>query len=103
MQVIIPFISPEILRTWESFSEQSKDSQKRVTRDFFVNFLELSRVDPLLTLKAHFQYLVHIVQSLAPLLKVVKATTFLGELAFDAEPTLSVVFRIDHRQTGKNS
>ena len=54
MQVIIPFISPEIFRTWKSFSEQSKDCQERVTWDFFVNFLKLSRIDPLLALKAHF-------------------------------------------------
>jgi hypothetical protein len=97
MQVIVPFISPEVFRAWESFSEQSKDSQERVTRNLLVNFLELSRIDPLLALEAHFQYLIHVVHSLTPLLEVVKATTFLSELAFDSDPTKSVVLRINHR------
>lgn len=102
MQVIVPFISPKVLRAGQSLSEKTQNCKKRVTGDLLVDLLKLSGIDSLLALEAHLKDLVHVVHGLAPLLKVVQTSSLLGELSLDAKPSLAIVFGIDDGQAGED-
>ena len=101
MQIVVPLVSPEVFRAWQSFSEETQYRQDGVTGNFLVDLLKLSRVNSLLALEAGVQDPVHIVQGLHSLLEVVETSTLLSELSFSAWADAASAL-IDHWETSQN-